>query len=772
MPNSQLELNPFRFESNIYSLDRLMVGGIENELGLVIPDFQRKYTWEEGDIKRFFGDILLALSDRASKPSSNFFGATLWNKRERGLEDEFKVASYDIVDGQQRITTCALLNMALFEVIKNNHQVLLAECSLPKNLAIWLETQRDAAEDVSHDMLFGELRRGDQPYPRIICEEDVRGKTFSTSDYVSPIAQLQLEFHRVFLSRKPVSTDFIKLKVIEEEKNVYELLIENIEHFRRYFNGISEKTLFEEFNVPFIQKGQMKSKHFKELLKGEAFPESEFDRALNSEPLFEKQIRLLHFWGHFFKASCFTVILCRDENAAFSIFDSLNTTGVPLTGIETLKPYVMRNYREDKEKFKGSKSEENFNYIDKIIRAAGNNTQKQSSLSKEAIIHTSLLAGGKLMGNNLNVQRTAIIDTHKKCNDNGNKDLVSTVLKKLFEYKEGFSSIDKIEGFHETTLDANQNEDIKLISAFLSNTNTQLYRPVLTRFYWASETQEIFHQACKAIAAFYVLRRATTNGTDRIDDKYRECLIGTSSYSGLNLDFKNPKKLSQDDLESFKIHLKTCLSSSNLNFTIFEKPKWVDHVKGMAHFSGAKSLLRFMLFAAHDGTKIDLADKTLVQREDATADTSTEFLTFNNWRRDLYQTLEHVAPQNEQSIGWSEVYENPKLKDTIGNFVLLPRGQNSALKDAEWSVKKLFLRTLLLDSKAERQKLIATSKADGLKLPPSIEGQVLSGEVYPLIKSNMLSGLENIIDWDKTFIEKRSKRLCELVWDRMVSWLA
>ena len=35
----------------------------------------------------------------------------------------------------------------------------------------------------------------------------------------------------------------------------------------------------------------------------------------------------------------------------------------------------------------------------------------------------------------------------------------------------------------------------------------------------------------------------------------------------------------------------------------------------------------------------------------------------------------------------------------------------------------------------------------------------------------MLNGLEDVKNWDKTFIEKRSTRICKLVWSKMKEWL-
>ena len=189
----------------------------------------------------------------------------------------------------------------------------------------------------------------------------------------------------------------------------------------------------------------------------------------------------------------------------------------------------------------------------------------------------------------------------------------------------------------------------------------------------------------------------------------------------------------------------------------------------MTHFKGAKFLLRFMLFAAHDGAKIDKADNTLLQRDDASPDSSTEFLNFSTWDDGIYETLEHIAPQNEKSSGWKGVYDDPKIKDMIGNFILLPKGQNSALQDVGWDIKKLFLQTLLCDSESDRKNLVSTGKVNGIKLPPSIEKRLLSGE---LVKSHMLIGLDNVSNWDADYIKKRSERLVSLAWDKMILWLS
>ena len=53
-----LEMNPSKYASIICGIDRLMEGGIKNEVGLVIPNYQRDYTWEEEQVQRLFNDLL------------------------------------------------------------------------------------------------------------------------------------------------------------------------------------------------------------------------------------------------------------------------------------------------------------------------------------------------------------------------------------------------------------------------------------------------------------------------------------------------------------------------------------------------------------------------------------------------------------------------------------------------------------------------------------------------------------------------------------------
>ena len=763
------ELNPSNFKSMICSVEKIFDDSVANLFGLVIPDYQRDYTWEEPEIKRLVSDILASIAVRSKKPSGNFFGATVWCKRLRTIETEFNIPSYDIVDGQQRITSCLLLTICVCLKIHENYAELVKNVVLAPKLKTWLEDENDYVERQALDMVVGELRKSAQPFPMLIHEEDIRGKSVGASEYNSPLALIQLAFEKA-VDAKETKINFDDIKVNEKYENVFERLKTNISYFNKCLDELTDEKFFNSLSIEFTDKSLLGAKNLKDLLLGGNIPQSEYDKALADEDLFEKQIRLLQFCGHFFKASCFSLIITDDEDAAFSIFDSLNTTGVPLTAIETLKPYIMREYKNEREKFDGSVAEKNLEIVDGIVRAPSNNMEKQSKISKELTIHSALLLDkNTTLNNDLNAQRIALREIQRECSDAKQKHLTSEVLKNVAEYRQDFTFIENIRNFQNGKLNQNETSEVKLINSFLANTGTKLYRPILTRFYYDKTGIVQYHKICKALAAFYVLRRATSNDTDRIDDIFRSCMKGTETFQGLNLNCNAPIALTNKDFIDFKNHLKGLLSTNQLDFNIHSKKKWVDHVKEMTHFKGAKFLLRFMLFAAHDGAKIDKADNTLLQRDDASPDSSTEFLNFSTWDDGIYETLEHIAPQNEKSSGWKGVYDDPKIKDMIGNFILLPKGQNSALQDVGWDIKKLFLQTLLCDSESDRKNLVSTGKVNGIKLPPSIEKRLLSGE---LVKSHMLIGLDNVSNWDADYIKKRSERLVSLAWDKMILWLS
>ena len=74
---------------------------------LDVPDYQRGYAWEEQHLREFWEDLELIEPGRR-----HYTGTVVLRERGRSLLDEERevpLEHFDVVDGQQRLTTCALL---------------------------------------------------------------------------------------------------------------------------------------------------------------------------------------------------------------------------------------------------------------------------------------------------------------------------------------------------------------------------------------------------------------------------------------------------------------------------------------------------------------------------------------------------------------------------------------------------------------------------------------------------------------------------------------
>ncbi|QEC75905.1 DUF262 domain-containing protein [Mucilaginibacter ginsenosidivorax] len=78
----------------------------------IVPDYQREYVWTaDVHVARFLQDISDEFSPTALKQSNYFIGSTIIVKREDG--------AYDVVDGQQRLTTIVISLCAIRDILKN-----------------------------------------------------------------------------------------------------------------------------------------------------------------------------------------------------------------------------------------------------------------------------------------------------------------------------------------------------------------------------------------------------------------------------------------------------------------------------------------------------------------------------------------------------------------------------------------------------------------------------------------------------------------------------
>jgi uncharacterized protein with ParB-like and HNH nuclease domain len=88
---------------------REKIGAIFSGNQFIIPSYQRKYSWEEGQIKELWEDI----KDSLMNNMNHFFGTLIFKELPSpGLST---LQFYEIIDGQQRITTLFILLSELLE---------------------------------------------------------------------------------------------------------------------------------------------------------------------------------------------------------------------------------------------------------------------------------------------------------------------------------------------------------------------------------------------------------------------------------------------------------------------------------------------------------------------------------------------------------------------------------------------------------------------------------------------------------------------------------
>ncbi len=85
-----------------------------------VPDYQRAYSWDEGNFEQFYNDIvdIKIISDTTDKDYPYYLGHFLF---------ETKGNLHSIVDGQQRLTTCIIFISAVIQVLREKLDVYLSK---------------------------------------------------------------------------------------------------------------------------------------------------------------------------------------------------------------------------------------------------------------------------------------------------------------------------------------------------------------------------------------------------------------------------------------------------------------------------------------------------------------------------------------------------------------------------------------------------------------------------------------------------------------------
>ena len=739
--------------------------------GFRIPEYQRSYNWNEEKIARLLGDSANGLYFLTTSDESFTFLGTMILVTEKTKETTFDGNSLAIVDGQQRITTLILTFCALIEAI--NEQLHIVE-HLPSEQKKWLLQEANFQLDELYRCAVGQLtgRGKSYPFPRLVRSEDARAREPKDTEYQSIVSRFLKEFSRYYEESR-ANFEFPKL----EDSREVSLFRKNFDFIRQQIRILSAATGEEsELDCEIISPSDFNRKGIKRLFeKLETFETgSEQDKvlsAIGNGTEADAVVRLILFASYMMRCVVLTRVETDDENSAFDIFDALNTTGEPLTAIETLKPRVIQYEGKKGYGYGGSESELAFKRIDDCLDERFKNPDERQKETKELIVSYALYVDGTKQPKDLSSQRkylrTCLSDIEKKADIKLARRFVSG-LGDLAYFRQHYWDRDGIAtlgGLHPSPC----LEQMQLCLRFLRDLNTSLAIPPIARFwskfYQDENNEEEFLNALRALTAFVVLRRAATGSTANIDSDLRALMSKPSLKGSRPLCVGLTQMNTITTLVEFKSVLRHYLARSAVR--VIDKASWVSRVNENPLAQQSKPLTRFLLLSAAEQSRPDEDKPGLWSRKDVIRTDERSYLTYSNWIADKYSTIEHIAPESRPPSGWDEsIYLRPYTRQILGNLTLLPKEENSSVGNAGWQKKKNFYLALMESDKSMQEKYIETARAEGFPFSKRFEELLDSGE-----RLHLLDPLYHVKSWDEGIIQARTKNTASLAWHTIAPWL-
>lgn len=740
-----------------------------NGLGLYIPAYQRHYSWSKDQVRKLFIDALDGLHELLSDEDSfTFIGSvitvhdTSHTTIQPAIRNETPSKVLIVIDGQQRLTSFILICMCLHNEMNLRLKKFLAAAgdnANDQNTAEgWLHGHVKRLLEELAGTFYERQHTGDSPlYPRMIrAFKDQWSSNSRTRMYESPIAYIVFKYLEEWETGRRYNPTFMP-GWSESEKDI----IKRLRELRGMITLFIENKEIEDAVGPASMKEISNSLNLQKALFIYEFPEYVQQQLLSAERSehFDNLFRCAVLSSFMTNRIAATIIKGINENYAFSIFESLNTTGEPLTAFETFKPRVVA--AETLGAYERSDSKTCVDEIEGYLNTyeAG---KPRSDATRDFLISFAMAENGKKLTKRLADQRKYLKDCYDIV-ENESKERGDFV--RHLAYTSNFLGSAWKDPFNIPKLgnDATTGT-VRLCLSFLQSMKHSITIPVIVRFLSVaidtneeSKIEEL-RQAIKAITAFSALRRAGTGATEGIDNEYRELMLqGDESTEFEPL----ARSLStQPDVKALKRELKRRLTAKGLG----NKEEWTRKASQVPIYVRNNHVTRFILLAAHNDTAVDPNEPGLVITGRAN---TLNCFDYEYWKDDSYLTVEHVAPQRPMAEGWdSNIYDDDSVVHTIGNLILAPNVENNVISNRSWKTKRVIYQALGARTPEQSRSYLAAI-SDELS-GETIDQLVDQSRYLPLLES---IGQKTSGDWDVPFIRKRSKRILELAWDKLFAWL-
>ena len=737
----------------------------DSGVGFYIPPYQREYNWDRNHIDRLFEDMSHGLGLLVeNKDSITFLGtlividrATLPDADKSQLPNNIRL----VIDGQQRLTTILLMNVCLHDEIRRREAKFKEK---DEKVLKWLyykaiEVKNQLQKTFEEDMNWGEGEY--QWYPRIIrAYDDQWSRLEEEAEYKSPVAKFIHGYSNHIRGANSSKQYAGPVGGIDKTNS----MLTNYGLIRRKLRTLSAGS-DQDLEVPSLDR-IAGSAEFQETILKAAFPEDVCSILLEEgNEDFKQLLRLVLFANFLMERVTVTVVSAYNEDYAFDMFESLNTTGEPLTAFETFKPKVIEV--EGLTQYKNSHSREFMEPIESYLGKFKKAQDRQNGTS-QLLLPFALAETGEKLPKRHSDQRRYLRDQYDKWQTSDGRHGFLQHLSHTATFIE--SAWKRRDDAFESIAFSNRNTVLMCMDV-LGRLNHEIAIGPLVRFYSqvqlaSSDNRKTavleLEAAIKTITAFSAFWRGIGKTTGDLASQYRELMEKGFEYLGNQAFCRCPKKgdpLTTLTANKLQEGLKYVLEDRG---GIKSKDDWVELVSEQPVYRTSQPLARFLLFAAMHNTDADEENPglRLAGREGV-----LNMLSWEKWKEDL--TIEHVAPREPEDQSWSELlYETDGLVDRLGNLTLLPQAENSSFGCRAWRVKREMYRVLSLPTQGALETHLAETQNLGIPLSESTKDLLRAGDYL-----QHLSTISNVEEWNPQFVQNRSVRLAELIWINIAPWL-
>ena len=724
-----------------------MLGLLRPGQAFYVPVYQRSYTWGADQIDRLFEDIHAGLNRAAQSPGPpTFLGSAILFEGRTSVSPKINTALpaqvLHVVDGQQRLATMLfMLGQVRFLVLRSGQAIQNLTSSPAIN---WIDANLQNLDSQLKSCLWVDLPSAAGAFellPRLIRQDtDMWGDQETNAKYDSDVA-----FYLHDLARHEVGGEALGSYA---KRPHLQLVIDSIDdHLARVVDGTEEGSLLED--VSFSSDLSTLNRLLPSVPADVPLAPATADTAML------EAIRIAVFGQFLLNQVVLIDVRAPDEDTAFSLFEPLNTTGQPLTPIDTLRPLAV-SAEGGLDSYIGLRSDNAFQRVSRYVPDELQATERSKRVSS---LLTSFALGqdGTKLAHSMLEQRRYLRTAYDKA-----KDLEA---KRVF-----------VEGIADTAtflsdvwedaaspLIATSSPADRLTLEVLKTSKHLIVVPLLVRYFEraeqleTAESAEDFRTVVRAALAFWTIWRSSCTTTGGIDGIHRGLIKSGLSATSLPPLARSATAVSaMPTPEEVKSALRSLLNSK---LEVDDALSWSSRINAQQLYETARVLARYILLCAHDDAVDDPAAPGHVVRG---TKGSWPTLTLEIWR--AHYTVEHIAPKNRRpndSSYASELYDEADI-NKLGNLTLLPKNLNELLGRKHWSFKREVFRMVSMTDKNDRT--AALKEGDLFRLGARSKSLLESTEFMPFCRFVATHQAEV---FDRAYVNERGKRLALLAWDRL-----